>query len=145
MKTPTLTLFFSCLFINSSVRVHRSRKETGVVCFLDPVWTQLQAFICHSFISTSLNVQRDPSHWFVNNEYFMFVAAVYIHNYCFEASETEKRMCFLASWGSRRSIMCHSLISSCLWILPLLLSRKDTCVSLYFVMTSTNFLDSTVC
>lgn len=39
----------------------------------------------------------------------------------------------------------HSLISSCRWILPLLLSRKDTWVSLYCVMTSTNFLDRTVC
>lgn len=46
---------------------------------------------------------------------------------------------------SKEFIRHHSLISSCLCILPLLLSRKATCVSLYCVMTSTNFLDRMVC
>lgn len=49
---------------------------------------------------------------------------------------------FLTSCGF---FFSHLLISSCRWILPLLLSRKDTWVSLYWVMTSTNFLDRTVC
>lgn len=104
----------------STLGVHRSREETGVVCFLDPVLTPLQAFVRLSFISTSWT-----SDW---REYFTF--AVYINNLYFHVSWT---------------LICHLLISSCLWILPLLLSRKDTWVSLYCVMTSTNFLDSTVC
>lgn len=40
---------------------------------------------------------------------------------------------------------CNVLISNCLWIRPLLLSLKSTWASLYFVITSTNFLDSTAC
>lgn len=39
----------------------------------------------------------------------------------------------------------RSLISSCLWMRPLLLSLKSTWASLYLVITSTNFLDSTAC
>lgn len=39
----------------------------------------------------------------------------------------------------------HSLISSCLWMRPLLRSLKSTWASLYLVITSTNFLDSTAC
>lgn len=40
---------------------------------------------------------------------------------------------------------CNSLISSCLAIRPLLLSLKSTCASLYFVITSTNFLARMAC
>lgn len=126
------------LFINSRVR-----EETGVVCFLDPVLTQLQGFICHSFISgrgTRKILRRSNP---IPAKHLMFVF-IYNHNNYLKASQAHGP-CFLASRGSRRFVICHSLISSCLWILPLLLSRKDTWVSLYWVMTSTNFLDNTVC
>lgn len=39
----------------------------------------------------------------------------------------------------------HALISSCLWIRPLLRSLKSTCASLYLVITSTNLRDRTEC
>lgn len=50
-----------------------------------------------------------------------------------------------STWPDRRVHGCHSLISSCLWIRPLLLSLKSTWASLYLVITSTNFLDRTAC
>lgn len=42
-------------------------------------------------------------------------------------------------------VCLYTLISSCLWMRPLLLSLKSTCASLYFVITSTNFRDKTAC
>lgn len=42
-------------------------------------------------------------------------------------------------------INCNSLISSCRAIRPLLLSLKSTWASLYFVITSTNFLARIAC
>lgn len=41
--------------------------------------------------------------------------------------------------------LCNSLISSCRAIRPLLLSLKSTWASLYFVITSTNFLARIAC
>ena len=54
---------------------------------------------------------------------------------------TRKAVIYLYFTVCRRNL----LISSCLWMRPLLLSLKSTWASLYFVITSTNFLDSTAC
>lgn len=103
-----------------------------------PVWSvswilSQNDFICPfpSIFSYSFSMDKCSHSTHVQEKYFAFEIAPF-----FEAR-------FVSV--SKKFIRYHSLISSCLCILPLLLSRKDTCVSLYCVMTSTNFLDRMVC
>lgn len=141
IKTPILLLVSvyqqTCYF-------HRGREETGAVCFLDPVLIQLFTFfINYSFICFVHKFWTSNQILTISGLRKRGLSCLQTCHFYFKTSNTQNvDQPFLPS---HRSIMCHLLISSCLWILPLLLSRKDTCVSLYWVITSTNFLDSTVC
>lgn len=130
-KTPLISLLFlnRCLPSNSNnpaAHVWRStvrQRQTGNRCGLFPGTLGLNFCQRINLLSNSKPMKKNVQHVWTVKDLFPALAVSLISG----------------------SLIGHSLISSCRWILPLLLSRKDTWVSLYCVMTSTNFLDRTVC